>query len=487
MLRRARARRARARASCRPPVRRFARAAPSACQTGKAVLASMPARADVADALLAKCFSTPVAAFRAAAARALAPRKAHAELVATGEAVHALLVDGVADFRALEFWISTRVPPVSDGNNFGVEVQNYVIEQLKAYRVSLAALTEALATYHSSRAAALEKLGGAATTIETSAVESTESKVEEGKGKESKGSKLDKTTKTTTKEDSDDQRAHIVELDVRQCAPQRRAPRPLAAGSRVPAPARVRSPARAPSASARLDPRPARATPQLRRSRGHGARALSVVRQGARARREEPREVRVPARRRDGRRPDELDVLRLVARRKRMRGWCGRRRDGCRQAGSRQAASRSSSGMLSLQVQGSLVASLACPVRCAGAWRLPAATMRMLHAESRGGRAAAGAAACAGKACRGPRATIGRAQAGACPSPCQKRPPAVTSAPMLGSEDAARDAFFAPILSPRRTRGTCGRADFSAAHAADRSHCTSAHLVQHVTPPLLFK
>ncbi|KAG8458972.1 hypothetical protein KFE25_006517 [Diacronema lutheri] len=183
--------------------------------TGKAVLASMPARADVADALLAKCFSTPVAAFRAAAARALAPRKAHAELVATGEAVHALLVDGVADFRALEFWISTRVPPVSDGNNFGVEVQNYVIEQLKAYRVSLAALTEALATYHSSRAAALEKLGGAATTIETSAVESTESKVEEGKGKESKGSKLDKTTKTTTKEDSDDQRAHIVELDVR--------------------------------------------------------------------------------------------------------------------------------------------------------------------------------------------------------------------------------------------------------------------------------
>lgn len=183
--------------------------------TAKEVLASMPARADAGEALLVARFAAAVPVFRAACRAALAPRKSNAELVTTQEAVHAALVTAVADLRALEFWLATRVPAVSDGNNFGAEVQHHVIEQLKAYRVALAAHMDAMAAYHATRAAALEKLGGSKTS-ETTAVESTETKVEEGKPKETSVKKLDKTEKSASKEDSEDVVHQVVELDVKQ-------------------------------------------------------------------------------------------------------------------------------------------------------------------------------------------------------------------------------------------------------------------------------
>lgn len=183
--------------------------------TGKEVLTSLPGRADAAEALLAARFPASPSDFRVAARAAFAPRKSNADLVATQDAVHALLVTGVADMRALEFWLATRVPAVSDGGNFGVEVLMFVLEQLKGFRLALAGHADGMASYLAVRGAAIEKLGGSRTT-ETTATESTETKVEEGKPKDSSTKKTDTTEKSSTKEDVEDLVRHVVELDVKQ-------------------------------------------------------------------------------------------------------------------------------------------------------------------------------------------------------------------------------------------------------------------------------
>ena len=44
-----------------------------------------------------------------------------------------------AQFRAIEMWLRLKAPAVSDGNNFGVDVQNYVIGELKSMRGAMQA------------------------------------------------------------------------------------------------------------------------------------------------------------------------------------------------------------------------------------------------------------------------------------------------------------------------------------------------------------
>jgi len=183
---------------------------------GKQVLEALPARCEAADGLLAAHFAASPAAFRAAARAAAAPRKSNAELLKSQEAVHGLQVEAMADLRALEFWLHTRVPTVSDGNNFGAEVQSFVIEQLAKLRAALAAAADGGVAYLNARAQGCEKLGGAKTS-ETTAVESTETKAEaDGAPKKTVVSKVDKTDKTSVKDEVEDWAHHLVELDVKQ-------------------------------------------------------------------------------------------------------------------------------------------------------------------------------------------------------------------------------------------------------------------------------
>jgi hypothetical protein len=188
----------------------------SAEAIGKQVLDALPARCAAADKVLASHFGASPVAFRAAARTAAAPRKSNAELLKHQEAVHGLLIEAMADLRALEFWLHTRVPTVSDGNNFGAEVQSYVIEQLAKMRAALAASADGGVAYLNARAQGCEKLGGSKTS-ETTAVESTETKAEaDGAPKKTVVSKLDKTDKTTAKDECEDYAHHLVELDVKQ-------------------------------------------------------------------------------------------------------------------------------------------------------------------------------------------------------------------------------------------------------------------------------
>merc|ERR1712146_440205 len=63
----------------------------------------------------------------------------------------------VADFKAAEMWLYLKTPEVSDGNNFGVEVQAYVLGELKAMRTEAAAMMDAVSAYLLLRGATLER------------------------------------------------------------------------------------------------------------------------------------------------------------------------------------------------------------------------------------------------------------------------------------------------------------------------------------------
>jgi hypothetical protein len=62
------------------------------------------------------------------------------------------LAELVETLSYLEMWLTLSVPAVSDGNNFGVEVQELLIKMLKEKKDAAKALFDGLNTYSSSRA-----------------------------------------------------------------------------------------------------------------------------------------------------------------------------------------------------------------------------------------------------------------------------------------------------------------------------------------------
>jgi len=73
--------------------------------------------------------------------------------------------------RKLELYIRLRVPPVEDGNNFGVDVQASVMDYVVQSRSSLSHYLDSLKEYHWIRGNAMEKFG-VETSEETSKVDS---------------------------------------------------------------------------------------------------------------------------------------------------------------------------------------------------------------------------------------------------------------------------------------------------------------------------
>jgi len=74
------------------------------------------------------------------------------------KAVRALLVTALEDFRRLQMWIKLQVPAMSDGNNFGVEVQGAILGQLSASHSALRGLLDSFLDYHCSRSGAVDKV-----------------------------------------------------------------------------------------------------------------------------------------------------------------------------------------------------------------------------------------------------------------------------------------------------------------------------------------
>lgn len=61
-------------------------------------------------------------------------------------------------FKQAELWLVLKSPAVSDGNNFGVDVQQYVATELKELRKSFAGMIAGPADWHWARASGLEKV-----------------------------------------------------------------------------------------------------------------------------------------------------------------------------------------------------------------------------------------------------------------------------------------------------------------------------------------
>jgi len=120
----------------------------------------------------------------------------------------------VEEFKSCEMWLAMKVPSVSDGNNFGVDVQNFVCGELIAMRTKVAGMLDVLSSYHWQRGLGVEKLPGGKSS-ETSQVESAENEEKDGEKKASSKSTKTTTTKATKESGIGDFKEYCVALDVK--------------------------------------------------------------------------------------------------------------------------------------------------------------------------------------------------------------------------------------------------------------------------------
>jgi len=119
----------------------------------------------------------------------------------------------IDEFKAVEMWIHCSTPEVSDGNNFGVDVQVYVLEQLKKLRDECTPMLDAPAAYHAARGASLEKLVPSKTAEQSS----EEEKKAGGKDGESKTTSVKTSTKESSKpEPLVDYVKHLTAIDTKE-------------------------------------------------------------------------------------------------------------------------------------------------------------------------------------------------------------------------------------------------------------------------------
>lgn len=119
------------------------------------------------------------------------------------------------DMQRLERWVQLLVPKIEDGNNFGVDVQRYVITQISASKVALQTAWDGLTDYSWQRATAFEKFAHKVTTDKTKT--STSTKATGGKdGDENKTSVTETEKHTETAATAiNDFLAYVVAIDVK--------------------------------------------------------------------------------------------------------------------------------------------------------------------------------------------------------------------------------------------------------------------------------
>lgn len=155
--------------------------------------------------------SFPAQSLDAVAASFAPSKECNAKVAALGKLVRDEAAVAVGLFRAAEMWLRVKAPAVSDGNNFGVDVQNYVLGELQGMRGAMEGMIISSRDYHWSRAQGLEKLFG-------------EEKTEEAKGEttEKDGDKSTVKSSSSKKSSSSippgyaDYQAYVVAIDVKQ-------------------------------------------------------------------------------------------------------------------------------------------------------------------------------------------------------------------------------------------------------------------------------
>jgi len=179
---------------------------------GEAVLAKMAQRASELQGLVGERedLEKKQATFEAQAAKA-EPGAINAEVVKVATIARNQAAQTIEDMKALEMWLLAKVPEVSDGNNFGVDVQNFVLGELKAIRTEVSGGLDTMSDYHQKRAASLEKIVRPKSTT-TDSEDKTETEGDKTTVKKSK------TVKDSSKAEAalPDYVKHIAALDVKE-------------------------------------------------------------------------------------------------------------------------------------------------------------------------------------------------------------------------------------------------------------------------------
>jgi len=138
------------------------------------------------------------------------------KVAAMGVLVREEAAVAVALFRQAEMWLYLKAPAVSDGNNFGVDVQNYVLGELKAMRTAMEAMVIGSRDYHWGRAEGLAKLLGSDSKDDsTSTSENTDIDGDNKKTVKTSTSKSSKVS-SSTPAGFPDYKEYVVALDVKQ-------------------------------------------------------------------------------------------------------------------------------------------------------------------------------------------------------------------------------------------------------------------------------
>jgi len=127
---------------------------------GKEATAKLPARATEIQTLMSSWATESLAQKQTTfeAFVASSPGAVNADVAAVVSMVLEQAALTIEDIKALEMWLLMKTPEISDGNNFGVDVQQYVLGELAKIKAEVITMLAVVSDYHSGRAAALEKI-----------------------------------------------------------------------------------------------------------------------------------------------------------------------------------------------------------------------------------------------------------------------------------------------------------------------------------------
>jgi len=184
---------------------------------GETAMEKLPARASEIQALISQFAAKTLTQVSAEFEAAVASGVVNAEVTKLSALVRDQAAQTIEDLKAIDMWLACKMPEVSDGNNFGVDVQVHVTEQLAKLRAECVAMLDAASTYHKTRSEGLE---GKVVQVPTTSTDTMKeaSKVTGGKDGPT-DTKTEKTTaveKTTAKAPLPDQIKYVAELDTKE-------------------------------------------------------------------------------------------------------------------------------------------------------------------------------------------------------------------------------------------------------------------------------
>eukprot|EP00591_Stephanopyxis_turris_P006517 CAMPEP_0195508100 /NCGR_PEP_ID=MMETSP0794_2-20130614/1399_1 /TAXON_ID=515487 /ORGANISM="Stephanopyxis turris, Strain CCMP 815" /LENGTH=253 /DNA_ID=CAMNT_0040634975 /DNA_START=49 /DNA_END=810 /DNA_ORIENTATION=- len=123
---------------------------------------------------------------------------------------------GIAHIQTLEAWITLSIPPVEDGNNFGVSIQLDVAKFLDEKRKEFGKILDSIPAYYGSRADVVDKLNlpSGSTSVTTTKTKSETSGGKDGDEAKTSTTVVEEDKESGPKKQSMQRLRQLVALDV---------------------------------------------------------------------------------------------------------------------------------------------------------------------------------------------------------------------------------------------------------------------------------